>query len=58
MLLLLLLWVSLVATPKKTKTGFVRTRKLMQPCRLGKILVTINWLDQDMYTVESAARYG
>ena len=38
-------WVPLVASPKKHENGFVRTRKLMQPCRLGKILVAINWLD-------------
>ena len=59
------MWVPLVtASPKKHENNrwvlyVLITRKLiMQPCRLGKILVAINWLDQDLYTVESAARYG
>ena len=51
MLLLLLLWVPLVASPKKQVVC-----KLVQPCLPGKILVVINWLD--LYTVESAALYG
>ena len=38
-------WVRLVASPKNTKTGLYVLAKLMQPCRLGNILVAINWLD-------------
>ena len=60
LLLLLLLHFCVVGSsrrkPQKTREQVVRTRKLMQPCRLGKILVVINWLD--LYAVESAARYG
>ena len=45
--------------PKQTRKQVVRTavctHELMQPCRLEKILVVINWLD--LYTVESAALY-
>ena len=39
-------WVPLVASPQKHENrGFVRTRKVTQPCRLGEIPVAINWLD-------------
>ena len=57
LLLLFVLWVPLVASPPKTREQVVYVLvSSLQPRRLGEILVVINWLD--LYTVESAARYG